>query len=66
MGSKLNGRTSYSKSLENLFDNLSTLYLNDFLINFLMILSEATLALLVEHGLIISRKSISKIYQLSI
>ena len=48
------------------FENLSTLYLNDFLINFLIILSEATLALLVEHGLIISRKSISKIYKLSI
>ena len=48
------------------FEDLSTLYLNDFLINFLMILSEATLALLVEHGLIISRKSISKIYKLSI
>ena len=48
------------------FENLSTLYLNDFLINFLIILSEATLALLVEHGLIISRKSISKNYKLSI
>jgi len=54
----LNGRTTYSKSQENIFKNLSTFYLNDFLINFLMILSEATHELLVGQR----RQNLLKIY----